>query len=64
MLSQDRIISEKEICASIGVCRGTLNNWRKAGTFPNPVRIGARNIGWRQSAFTDWMQSRPATRHI
>jgi prophage regulatory protein len=31
----------------------------KAGTFPAPVRIGARAVAWRVSEVEQWLEARP-----
>lgn len=31
----------------------------KAGTFPPPVRIGARAVAWRISEVEQWLEARP-----
>ena len=31
----------------------------KAGTFPAPVRIGARAVAWRISEIEQWLEARP-----
>ena len=33
----------------------------KAGTFPAPVRLSARAVGWKLSAVESWIQSRTTT---
>ena len=33
----------------------------KAGTFPAPVRLSARAVGWRESDIFQWIESRTET---
>ncbi|APW48445.1 hypothetical protein RA876_13630 [Rhodoferax antarcticus] len=33
----------------------------KTGTFPAPVRLSARAVGWRESDIFQWIESRTAT---
>ncbi len=33
----------------------------KAGTFPAPVRLSARAVGWRESQIFQWIESRTTT---
>ncbi len=42
----------------MGVKRSTLYDWLKAGTFPKPVALGGRLVGWRESDVTAWLDSR------
>jgi len=41
-----------------GLCRSSIYEGVAAGTFPAPVKIGLRSVGWRTSDLTDWLQSR------
>lgn len=45
-----------------GLCRSTIYESVRKGTFPEPVRLGQRAIGWRESELMTWVASRP-TRH-
>ncbi len=49
-----------EVQTAVGVGRSTLYDWMKAGTFPRPVKLGARAIGWRQAEILAWLDSREA----
>lgn len=42
-----------------GLSRATLYEGLKGGTFPKPIRIGKRAVGWPQSEVTKWLSSRP-----
>ncbi|WGS46958.1 AlpA family phage regulatory protein [Burkholderia sp. JSH-S8] len=33
---------------SVGVKKTTLYRWIREGSFPAPIRLGARSVGWRQ----------------
>lgn len=50
-----RLLSTLDIT---GLCRTSLYNQLKAGQFPEPVRIGARAVGWRESDLMAWVESR------
>lgn len=54
----DRILRRPEVEARVGVARSTLYDWMKAGTFPKPVALGARLVGWRDSDVTAWLDAR------
>ena len=41
----------------IGVSEKTIWEWVKAGTFPQPIRIGGNITVWRVSDIKNWMQS-------
>jgi prophage regulatory protein len=41
-----------------GLCRSSLYDQLKKGLFPEPVMLGKRAIGWRESDLMAWVQSR------
>ena len=41
-----------------GLCRSTIYLLVKEGTFPAPVSLGERAVGWVESEITDWIASR------
>ncbi len=58
--SEDKtIIRFPTVQRKTGLSRTTL--WRrvKDGSFPEPVKISARTIGWFSDEIQDWCTSRP-----
>ncbi|MBE0532989.1 MAG: AlpA family phage regulatory protein [Rhodospirillales bacterium] len=53
----DKILSVDAVLALVPYCRMQLFRKVKAGTFPAPLQLGARRIGWRESDITAWQQS-------
>ena len=43
----------------VQLSRSTIYAAVKAGTFPAPVRIGARAVAWRISEVEQWLEARP-----
>ncbi len=43
-----------------GLSRSTLYAMIAEGTFPKPVKLGKRAVGWRESDIADWLDSRAA----
>ncbi len=41
-----------------GLCRSALYKALKEESFPEPVLLGKRAVGWRESDLTAWVQSR------
>lgn len=41
-----------------GLCRTALYNHLNEGQFPEPVRLGKRAVGWRETDLMAWVQSR------
>lgn len=42
-----------------GLSKSTIYQGIKDGTFPKPVKISERAVGWRQSDIIAWQASRP-----
>ncbi len=45
-----------------GVGRTSIYNGVKDGTFPAPIRLGPRAVGWLESDITEWINSRQHVR--
>jgi prophage regulatory protein len=41
-----------------GRCRSAIYADIAAGTFPKPIQLGPRAVGWRQSDIDAWLNSR------
>jgi prophage regulatory protein len=54
----DRIIRRPEVERMTGLSRSTIYDWMARDTFPAPVRLGIRTIGWRISDIEAWMHTR------
>jgi prophage regulatory protein len=48
-----------EVLAIVKVSRITLWQWRRAGQFPAPIRLGPNTIAWRASDVEKWASTRP-----
>ncbi|AVS70985.1 AlpA family transcriptional regulator [Paracidovorax avenae] len=55
-----QILRVKDVLKAIKVCRATLYLWIKAGTFPAPIKLGPRAIGWTPDQLEKWIESRAA----
>ena len=44
--------------ARTGLSRSTIYLRASEGTFPKPVSLGARAVGWLQSEIDDWLTAR------
>ncbi|MBI7404885.1 AlpA family transcriptional regulator [Pseudomonas aeruginosa] len=53
-----RIIRLKEVIDSTGLARSTIYKYIGEGTFPNPVSLGDRCVGWVDSEVYDWILAR------
>jgi prophage regulatory protein len=53
-----KLIRRPEVEARTGLSRSTLYEWMKRGDFPQPVKLGARLVAWRESDVAEWLDSR------
>jgi len=63
-LEQLRVIRAKQVEYVTGLSRTTI--WRKVNnnTFPAPLQLGPRSVGWRLSEVEDWVNSlKPTSNH-
>lgn len=56
---KDRILRLPEVIDRTGKSRSGIYADVKAGSFPRPVSIGARAVGWKDSAIEGWLGNRP-----
>jgi prophage regulatory protein len=55
----NKILRQKDVQKITGLSRSTIYRHINAGTFPAPVKLTERLIGWHSSAISEWMASRP-----
>ena len=59
-----RIIRLIEVIASTGLARSTIYKYIAGGTFPKPVSLGERCVGWVESEIHDWILARIEERDL
>lgn len=42
----------------IGLSRATIYKMVKAGTFPKPIKLGVRAVGWLETDIDEWLEQR------
>lgn len=52
----------KDVIASTGLGRSSIYKFIAAGTFPKPVPLGGRAVGWVQHEVNEWILARIADR--
>ena len=53
----ERILRLKPVIERTGLSRSTLYRKVADGTFPRPIQLSARCIGWRETAVNAWMDN-------
>lgn len=57
-MTPERMMRRPEVEIRTGLSRSTLYAMMADGTFPRPVRLGKRAVGWPESVIAEWLQSR------
>ena len=52
------ILRRKQVQARTGLARSTIYFHIQNGTFPRPVPLGPRAVGWLESEINDWIAER------
>ena len=53
-----RILRLKEVTEKTGLARSTVYKYLDIGTFPKPVPLGGRSVGWVESEVHEWITKR------
>lgn len=53
-----RVIRLKEVIDSTGLARSTIYKFISAGTFPKPIPLGDRCVGWVEGEVHEWILKR------
>lgn len=56
------VLSARDVAAVLGIGMSTLSRWRLDPTFPAPIELGPRRVGWRREDLDAWIASRPRRR--
>jgi prophage regulatory protein len=56
------LIRFTDVAAAVALSKTELYRRIRRGEFPQPVRIGARAVAWRESDLREWLDTRPAAR--
>jgi len=59
-----RIIRLKDVIDSTGLGRSTVYKYISEGTFPKPVSLGDRCVGWVEGEVRDWILARIKERDL
>jgi prophage regulatory protein len=58
----ERILRRDEVETVTGLKRSTIYDAMKSGSFPAPLKLTARAVGWPESTILEWIASRKTTR--
>lgn len=54
----DSILRLNSVIEITGLSRSSIYNYIKAGTFPRPLKLGLRAVGWLASEVFEWIATR------
>jgi prophage regulatory protein len=57
----DRILRLPEVATMTGLSRSTIYLRVRQGTFPTPLSLGVRSVGWKDSQIRGWLNERMAS---
>lgn len=57
-----RVLRRPDVERITGLGRSTLYERAEAGTFPRPINLGGRAVGWIESEVMEWLEARMADR--
>lgn len=56
-IDNDRVIRLQELKNKIGLSKSAIYNGVDKGTFPPPIKLGVRAVGWRLSSINAWIEA-------
>lgn len=57
-MEQTRILRCRDVERLIRLSKGSIYRLIGKGTFPRPIRLGARAVGWRSDEIASWLANR------
>ena len=54
-MDERKILRIEEVTELVGLARSTIYAKVSAGSFPPPIRLGSRSVGWRLSDIDAWL---------
>lgn len=58
----EQLLTTKEVVRLISLSRQEIHRRRCNGSFPQPIRLGARRVGYRREEIEAWIAARVAER--
>ncbi|GHE95122.1 AlpA family phage regulatory protein [Aliiroseovarius zhejiangensis] len=57
-MTQNKIYRRPDVEQLVGLSRSTLYAMMAEGTFPKPIKLGKRAVGWRAIDIEAWFEAR------
>lgn len=53
-----KVLRIPAVTTATGVSRSTIYLWVSKGTFPKPINLGSRAVGWLESDVNKWIEEK------
>ena len=53
-----KILRRPEVEKVTGLCRSTIYAKMEDGTFPKPIKLSERSVGWLEHEVQEWLKNR------
>lgn len=63
-ITATRLLRLPELLARLGICRATIYLHISKGTFPKPIALSPRAVGWLEHEIDAWLMSRIQARDV
>lgn len=63
-LGTGAVLSKKDVLERLPISESTLNRMINSKSFPTPIQIGTRKIGFIDIEVNEWIASRPRSRAL
>lgn len=57
-MNNEELQRRTKVLKRTGLSNSTMYYFIKEGTFPKPVKLGKRSVGWKKSLIDAWIESR------
>lgn len=52
-----RLLRLPEVCSQVGLSKSEIYRRIKAGSFPAPVKLGAKSVAWPDESINEWIRN-------
>ena len=59
-----KVLRLAEVQDKTGLARSTIYKYIDAGTFPRPISLGGRSVGWIDSEIHEWLKEKQIERDM
>ena len=53
-----KILRRREVLSTTGLSNSSMDRGIRSGSFPKPIQLGARAVGWPDFAIYEWLNER------